>query len=90
MTAQISYQMMYIPNPWSIKNRSEIEHAWCLVMVTTPEFGGRTEKPIALFNLTSEAVTFQGHLIAAGLDNTLVIPDKDTRELLLLRKGWKR
>lgn len=80
MNAKITYKVAECPHPWDKKRRAEGEKAWCLIKVTTPEFGQVLEDAVALFNWNHEATTFQGHVLAAGLNGKLVDIDKDVAE----------
>lgn len=90
MNATITYEMAFVPHPWNQVRRAEGVKAWCLVRVTTPEHGPRTEETVAVFDMDSEAMTFQGHILAAGLDGKLVRLDDDVRELFELQKKATR
>lgn len=86
MTAKIAYRMVYLPHPFDGTQRQRGVEAWCLVKVTRPEFGRETQEPVAIFNLDSEAETFQGHVHAAGLDGALVEINPELRHLFALRR----
>lgn len=81
MKATITYRVGRIPHPYDDKRAAKGEYAWCLIKVITPVMGEVTEEPVAMFNLDSEARTFQGHVLASKLDGKLVTIDKDIREL---------
>ncbi len=87
MNATISYAMEFIPHPWDSEQRKRGVQAWCLVKTVKPEVGEKTWEPVAIFNLDSEANTFQGHVFATGLDGKLVSIHRDTRELFELRRS---
>ena len=86
MNATVQYAMRFVAHPWSQEQKSKGVYVWALVKVTTPEFGGATEEAVALFDLDSEAKTFQGHVFASGLDGTLIHIDPDMAEFFTLRK----
>ena len=75
MNATISYRMEHIPHPFDDKQRAAGVYAWCLVKWVTPELGESACEPVALFNLDSEAVMFQGHIASAGLNKLIGIPE---------------
>lgn len=79
MNAKITYRVGRIYHPFNKARANEL--VWCLIKVTKPELGESKEEAVALFNLDSEARTFQGHVYADGLDGQLVSIDRDVREL---------
>lgn len=90
MKATITYQVKNLRHPWDERRANRGEHAWCLVKVTTPEYGLSTHEAVAIFNLDSEAEIFMGHIFAAGLNGNLVTIDegmKDFFELMRKRSG---
>jgi hypothetical protein len=86
MKATITYRVGRIPNPWNKERRAAGEETWCLIKVTTPDYGDILEDPVALFNLDSEAVAFQGHLISVDPKETTLKVDPLLKEAGLLRK----
>lgn len=84
MEATISYHVQNLPHPWDESMRARRVTAWCLVRRTTPEYGETTSVPVAIFDRDSEALTFQGHVLAAGLDGALVHLDPTAVEYLRL------
>lgn len=80
MKATITYKVDRVPHPWDKERRSTGEEAWCLVKVTTPEFGRVTEEPVAMFNVDSEAKMFQGYIHASG-GKELIGIDSNIEEL---------
>jgi hypothetical protein len=79
MKAEIKYTIEYIPHPWNEKLRGLGEKAWCLVENTIPEIGPKNSAPIAIFNYSSDAERFQGHVLASG--NGLIEIDPDLKEM---------
>jgi hypothetical protein len=55
-----------------------------------PEHGPTTQEPVAIFNMDTEAMIFQGHVLAGGLDGSLVRLDSDARELFEIQKRVTR
>jgi hypothetical protein len=82
MKAKITYRMARIVHPWDANRRKEMEEAWCLMKTVTPEYGNPTEEPVALFNLDSEAITFQGHLLACAGPESPIEPDAGVARFL--------
>lgn len=72
MKATITYKVDQIGHPWDEKRRQSGEVVWCLIKVITPEYGDSKQEPVALFNLDSEAIMFQGHVFASGHNGSLV------------------
>lgn len=81
MKATVTYRVGFIPYPFDEKRRKAGDEIWALIKVVTPEMGKITEEPVAVFNLDSEARTFQGHVIASKLDGKLVDVDANVKEL---------
>jgi hypothetical protein len=81
--AAITYSVENLPHPFDEKQRAQGIHAWCIVKNVQPAMGIATAEPVAYFNFDSEAKTFQGHVLAEGLDGRLVTIDRDMREFLL-------
>ena len=81
MKATITYKVDNVLYPWDEKRRQSGETVWCLVKVITPEYGRVIEDPVAIFNLDSEAKTFQGHIFAAKLEGDLVSIHPDIAKL---------
>lgn len=81
MQAIISYKIDNILHPWNKERRQSGGTAWCLVKVTKPEYGQTIEEPVAIFNLDSEAQTFQGHVFSEKLDGVLVSIHPDISRL---------
>lgn len=80
MKAEITYQLRPWDNPFGNK---EIKSAWCLVKVTIAEYGDTRFEPVAVFNLDSQAQSFQGHLLScmdAGIPPIRL--DDDTVQIL--------
>jgi hypothetical protein len=75
MKAEIKYTIEYVPHPWGDKS----EKAWCLVEHTIPEIGPKNSAPIAIFNYSSDAERFQGHVLTSG--NGLIEIDPDLKEM---------
>lgn len=86
VNATITYEMAFIPHPWDNVQRAHGVRAWCLLKMVTPEHGPTTQEPVAIFNMDTEAMIFQGHVLAAGLDGKLCRLDSDARELFELQK----
>jgi len=79
--ATITYRMENLRHPFDPNANDKGVYVWALVKVITPAHGETTETPVALFNLDSEARTFQGHVYAEKLDGKLVTINDDIREL---------
>ncbi len=82
MNARISYKLDYRPHPWNPVFRDQGVQCWCLVKVICPEFGNPTEEPVAIFNLDSEGLLFQGHLLSAGMEQDIIAIDDHAKQLL--------
>jgi hypothetical protein len=80
MNARISYKLARCPHPWNAALRDQVD-IWCLIKVITPEYGSITEEPVAIFNLDSEALLFQGVILSEGVERSIAI-DAPTRKLL--------
>lgn len=87
MNAIITYRLSKELHPYSERQRAEGVRAWVLMKIVTPMIGNRTEEPIAIFNLDSEAETFMGHVLASDLDGVLITIDPLMRELLERRRA---
>lgn len=61
MKAEIRYGIREMLHPWNEKSRKEGMKIMCLVKITYPQVGYETLEPVAIFNLDSEAIAFQGH-----------------------------
>lgn len=86
MNAKVTYEMSNQPHPWSEEKRKAGIKAWCLCRVTKTESGHRIGwEPVAIFNLDSEAETFQRHIFEGGFDGKLVDVDREIRQLFELQ-----
>ena len=83
MKATITYKVGKRYHPWAKERRTE--EVWCLIKVITPELGNSQEEPIALFNYDRDACDFQAHVLAMGLNKSLVTVDPDI-EILYKRE----
>lgn len=86
MMAKIQYRVVNIHHPWDEKLASKGITAWCLVreiVQADAEHRVLDFKPIALFNLDSDAETFQRWLCDGGQ----VEPHPDWKELVKLQKA---
>jgi len=90
VNATITYEMVFVPHPWDCVLRAQGVRAWCLFKIVKPEVGPKTQEPVAIFNMDSEAMTFQGHIMAAGLDGKLVQVDEDVREFFTRQQKVSR
>ncbi len=86
MNAKITYAMRFVPDPFDKKNENR-QSLWCLHEVTTPEYGEPTWKPIAIFNLDSEAERFMGNVFASGMDGILIDIAPNLRDVFLRKRG---
>lgn len=91
MNAQITYRMAFIPDPWDVEQRKRGVKMWCLLEVTTPELGlSKTERPVACFNLDSDATRFMAHVHASGLNRALLSIDEEHADLFAAQRQRQR
>ncbi len=83
MKAKITYRVGSLPHPFDSDQRAKGIEAWCLIKMVVPSLGRKTEEPVAIFNFDGEARTFMAHVVAEGLDGSLVEIDDEYRKLLL-------
>jgi hypothetical protein len=66
VNAQVTYAVARIRHPWPTKGQ-EVTDAWCLLQrVWIGDDVLANEKPVAIFNLDSEARTFMDWLARGG------------------------
>ena len=83
MDATIKYRIERILHPWSHVGQQREMYCWCIVKYIEPEHGNPIVEPVAMFNLDSEAETFQGHIYSLGLDKKLISIDPELKELFI-------
>jgi hypothetical protein len=83
MNAKILYRIEKMLHPWSHAGHERGMECWCIVKVTKPEYGNVVVEPVAMFNLDSEAETFQAHVLSTGLDEKLISIDPELKQLLV-------
>ena len=62
MNAKVTYRVDWGPNEWTGK-----DDCWRLSRVTTPVYGDPECRPVAFFNLDSDAIAFQAYLLLSGV-----------------------
>lgn len=91
MMAKITYKVASIPHPWKSEMKQGCVNCWCLIKVTTPQHGSVTEEPVAIFNLDSEALTFQGHVMTQrGSPHPIIDIDPDVEHTYTLDARRKK